>query len=692
MPPAHQNPSKVRHRIFLRVLIVALILTGFAITVLASVIHVVLQNKPLTLAKPHIDTLTPPRGNIYSENGMLMVTSLPAWNAYFDPFADGLPPETLWTQLPNLAKCLANTLNTRSTTQWLDYLLQKIRTGNRYIHIASSIDLITMKQLKTCPIFRRGRYRGGLILENHIRRHYVFGELARRTLGYAYTTYQSGLERYFHQILAGNPGLQIAYKLPRGNQLIKNILQKPQPGNDLIVTLDPFIQDIAHHHLLQMLIQTRADHGCVIVMEVPTGKLRAIVNLKCLPNGQCKEYHRNYAIHERYEPGSTWKAASILAVLEATNLSTTSPIPTFNGKFKYYDRLMEDHELPQQDTVPLRKAFAHSMNVALSHLVWETFRDQPHQFINYLRQFGLTEPTGITFPNEPTPRIKTPDDPTWSGTTLPWMAIGYEVQVTPLQLLTFYNAIANNGTLIKPLLVSEIRQGNHTIERFTTQILRKQIASPNAIHKLQTLLQAVVHEGTAKNIYSPYLPIAGKTGTAQIARKGKYLRQYVSSFVGYFPADQPLFSCIVVIHNPKHGFYGSQVAAPVFYEIARRLLAKYTTINPSTIIPPQPPHTWQHAFPTSLAILFPEFLPTTTTTTNHTLLTFQDTTPHLTTPHPDTIPDVRNMALSDALALLSSYGLQIHIKGSPWGRISHQYPPPGKPRFRYRTITLWLQP
>lgn len=522
------------------------------------------------------------RGNIIAEDGSLLATSLPYFKVYMDTRATGLVKDTFYTYLDTLARSLSNMPNSKYTYGgYFERLKIARENNNRYLLIAKNITFQDLEKMKRFPLFKKGRYKGGFIVERMSKRQRPFRMLAHRTVGYVRENANPvGLEGAFDEVLKGEQGFQFMQRIP-GNvwiPLSDVSAIEPENGHDIVTTIDVNIQDVAGNALLRALMKHDADHGCAVVMEVKTGAIRAIANIGKTKSGKYWENY-NYAVGESTEPGSTFKLATIMALLEDKLVNLTDTISLEMGKTEFYEETMVDASFHQLDSATVRTAFEISSNVGIAKMVNENYNltKKGDKFIARLKQMGLDKQTGIEIEGEGKVYIKEAYSSTWSGTTLPWMATGYEVQLTPLQMLNFYNAVANNGIMMQPYLVSKLQDYGKTYEERMPKVMNKKIASYETIKQVQSLLEGVVKRGTAKNINPSNYTIAGKTGTAQInyrKRKPGSQTQYQASFVGYFPAENPEYSCIVVINDPKvNGFYGSEVAAPVFREIADRCYA-----------------------------------------------------------------------------------------------------------------------
>lgn len=537
----------------------------------------------LTTSYREIDAI---RGNIYAADGSLLATSVPIYDIRMDLKADGLKKDIFEEKIDSLGDGLSRIFGDASGREYTRRLREARRAGKRNYLIKRHIDYQQLQAVKELPIFNLGRYKGGLVVEQKSKREMPFRHLAKRTIGYAINGVAPvGLEGAYDKTLAGEHGKRLMQKIAGGVWMPINEGEEiaPMNGHDIITTLDINIQDVAEAALLRTLENNAADHGCVVVMEVATGQIKAIANLG--RDSEAGAYYEkyNYAVGESMEPGSTFKLASLMVGLERGDFTLNDSIDIERGKVKFFDRQMKDSEEHDHRNMSVTDLFAISSNVGVSKLIQQHYGKQPKVFVDGLKKLGLGSPIGLEITGEGKPLIKDPQGKGWSGVTLPWMSVGYETRFTPLQLLMFYNAVANNGVMMKPYLVSEIRNFGKVEQKFTPMVVKDQIASKTTITAARTMLEAVVENGTGKNLKSDQYTAAGKTGTAQVAndRFGyKESMRYRASFAGYFPADNPKYSCIVVIVNPKKGlYYGSYVAGPVFKEIADKVYA--SIINPA---------------------------------------------------------------------------------------------------------------
>ena len=390
------------------------------------------------------------------------------------------------------------------------------------------------------------------------------------------------MEYAFRDYLNGKNGHRMMQKIAKNQWKPINDVNEKEPvdGYDIISTIDVYIQDIAHHALLKQLEYYTADHGCVVVMETKTGHIKAISNLGRAEDGSYYET-QNYAITESHEPGSTFKLIDLIALLDDKKVDTSTVYDSRGGVVEYYGKKVKDSKPGGYGKISVGKAFEVSSNTVLVQAVVDHYKNNPKQFVDRINSYGLNKPLDLPIKGEGKPYIPQPGTTGWYGTTLPWMAFGYGLSVTPLQTLTLYNAVANNGVMVKPIFVSEIKEWNKIIKKFDTQVINPKICSQEALKKVHKVLENVVEKGTGSKLYSKDFSMAGKTGTAQVNYKDKSNMYYASSFVGYFPANQPKYSCIVVVHKPNvtAGYYGADVAGPVFKRIAQKIFTDSPSMN-----------------------------------------------------------------------------------------------------------------
>ncbi|MFK7032816.1 penicillin-binding protein [Flavobacterium oreochromis] len=518
------------------------------------------------------------RGNVYSSDGSLLATSIPEYTIRFDALAPS--QENFDKHIRSLADSLAPMLRKSSSSLLNDF--RKARANkNRYMLVARKLSYTEHAKIKGFPLLNLGAYKGGIIIEQQTVREHPIGKIAERTIGYERfndggSLTRVGIEGAFGKYLKGKDGQVLKQKIAKGQwkPIRDNNEVEPIDGYDIVSTIDVYIQDIAHHALLKQLELYEAEHGCAVVMETKTGDIKAISNLGRAKDGSYYETI-NYAVAESHEPGSTFKLVDVLALLEDKKIDTSKIYNTYGGVVVYRGRKVKDSHDGGYGKISFARGFELSSNTVLVQAVYENYKDNPQQFVDHINYLGLNTSLGLPFKGEGKPRIPQPRKGNWSGISLPWMAFGYGVSVTPLQTLTLYNAVANNGIMVKPKFVQEVKEWNKVIKKFDTEVINSKICSNSTLLKVKAMLKNVVKRGTASKLYSKDFSMAGKTGTAQIDyHKGDTQMYYASSFAGYFPAEDPQYSCIVVIHKPNtssNNYYGADVAGPVFKRIAQKV-------------------------------------------------------------------------------------------------------------------------
>ena len=516
-------------------------------------------------------TISPERGNIFSDDGSLLAASTTSFDIYFD--AVTVSDNNFSKYSNQLSEKLSESLN-KSKEFFLKRLVSAKKNNKRYQLIQRGVSIENLNKIKQMPLFKMGGVRGGLIIEKKNSRDYPLNKIAERTIGYERLTKDDnfsgvGLEHAFGSKLRGKNGMQLMQKISNGKwkPISSNNKIEPIPGTDIISTINIGFQDITHHSLLKQLEDFEADHGTAVVMETATGEIKAIANLGRTSEG--KYYERlNYAVGEHLEPGSTFKLMSIIAALEDGKVDLNTIVDTKNGILDFYGAKVRDSKKGGYGKISVNEVFKVSSNTGIVKIINDAYKDDPKMFSNRLYNMGLNNKLGVSILGESNPKIPHPNDKDWNGLSLPWMVYGYGVLLSPLQILTFYNSVANNGEMVKPVF---IRQSNSMSNK---TVLNPSICSDDTLEKVKLMLENVVNEkgGTGYNIKSNIYKIAGKTGTGQVDYNTDNM-QYISSFVGYFPANKPKYSCIVVIHKPnkKKGYYGATVAAPVFKKIADKI-------------------------------------------------------------------------------------------------------------------------
>lgn len=664
------------------------VLAGCAIIGKAAYIQIVEgdiwreKGKVMNLKVEKIDAT---RGNIMASDGSLLAASVPLFNLRIDAGNTHYIDQYFYDNVDSLALCLSNLFNDRSKVAYKQILVKGRKNNNRYLLLKRDITYTQLKKLRKFPIFRDGKYKGGVIAEPKSKRVLPYQWLAFRTIGWDKDGAENdvGLEGAYGNILKGETGSRLMQRIGSGAWRPTNEENEidPQNGHDIITSIDINIQDVAEDALMRQLIKNEADHGCAILMEVSTGFIVAIANLGKNEKGFYEEKF-NYAIGESSEPGSTFKTASLLAALDDGLIDTSRIVDTEDGTTRFANRVMRDSHKGGYGKISVGRAFELSSNVAISKAIVSAYKDQPQGLIDRFYFMRLNQTLGLDIPGEGQPNIKNTDHKHWSKVSLPWMSIGYEIALTPLQTLAFYNAIANNGVMVKPQFIKEIRSSGILTRKFETVVLKDNIVkNQEAIDQMRKLLEGVVEHGTATNLRNPIYKIAGKTGTAQIAQnnKGYNKSNYKASFAGYFPADNPKYSCIVVINNPTKGiYYGGSIAGPVFKEIADKVYA--TRLSPDeTVKENLPVNVIKNASGSSSEIAY---------LLKHSSLRLPNDSDYIRIETDDTItmvrslvleddkmPEVIGMGARDAVYVLESAGLNVKIVGK--GKVKKQSIFPG---------------
>ncbi len=649
------------------------------------------------------DSINPIRGNIYSSDGSLLATSIPIYELHIDMLADGLTDDVFHDDLDSLCYDMATYFKDKAAAQYKNEFQQARKQHNRYYLVKRNLTHTEVSDIRKFPIFRLGRYAGGFRLTEKSKRFLPFHELAFRTIGFTRENISAGLEAGYNRYLLGKVGRRLMQKVSGGMVPVneENELD-PEDGQDITTTLDINFQDITENALIHSLTKNNAAHGCAVVMEVSTGKIKAMANLTREPDGSYAEEY-NYAMGESIEPGSTFKLTSIMALLEKQKANPDTKVAV-GSVAMYCGREMHDAKDEGSGTLTMRQAFERSSNIGISRLVYNAFSQNPFEYTDFLYTLGLQKPLGLKIPGEGIPIVKNPHSKSWSCTSLPWMSIGYELKVTPLQILTLYNAVANNGVMMKPMFVSEVDKLGKPVVQYHDSVLNPHICSPATLAIVKEFLEGVVLRGTAKNIKNDLYPIAGKTGTAQIADNNLGYENggrkiYQSSFVGYFPADKPQYSIIVVISSPSNGvYYGAEVSGPVFKEISDKIFSRTATI-----------HNYASAFEDKMNVNLP-LVSATDQDNLSTLMGIYHTAGLQVTsdkdmwvrPHAvndkmeladfkiaeNKVPDVNGMAVSDAVYVLENAGYRATYSGS--GRVVSQSLNPGSQAGKGRVIDLKL--
>ncbi|HZJ74424.1 MAG TPA: penicillin-binding protein [Perlabentimonas sp.] len=638
-------------------------------------------------------TIEPNRGDICANDGRLLATSVPYFEIRVDLKAAGLTDELFYANIDSLAIRLSQLFRDKSHFSYKSELVnaRKFARNKRYYPVGPRlVNYLELKQIKEFPLLRLPPNKGGFIPVQVNQRIKPHSSLASRSIG---TTNESGvavgIEGAYDHILRGKAGVSTMQR-GSGNMWldVNSAIQiEPEDGMNVITTLDVTLQDVAEKALRTQLGEHDAVHGSAILMEVSTGNIKAIANLRRNENGTYSEVF-NYAIGEGTEPGSTFKLASLIALLEDGHVSLEDTIDTGNGRIKYYDQVISDSKRGGYGKISVKEVFELSSNVGITMLVTEKYKGKEEKFIDRLYAMNLNQPLGIPLKGEAIPYIKYPTDKLWSGISLPMMSIGYEVILSPLQTLTLYNAVANNGKMVKPKFIHSIRHHGSTERNFKSEIINPSICSKKTLAKVREALEGVVENGTARNLRNESYKIAGKTGTAQIAQgvsgyKSAKGVSHQASFVGYFPADNPKFSCIVVVNSPSRSvFYGNLVAGPIFKEIADKVYATnpdwFPEVSNKPVLAELPESKSGHK--PSLIKAFKELnIPIVDESPaqiwSNTIRNEQSVELNEREIVPNLTPNVIGMSLQDAIYLLENSGLKVMVIGR--GAVRSQSIQPG---------------
>ncbi len=645
------------------------------------------------------------RGNILDCNGNLLATSIPIYDIRLDMRAEGITDKIFNDSINSLSSKISALFRDKSAEEYKSILVNARKRNERYFLFKNKIDYNYVKQLKRFPIFCQGKYKGGFMVEQENMRMMPFKHLALRTIGYTNNgETKVGIEGSFDETLKGINGTRLVRKISGGMWMPLNDENEVEPenGKDIVTTLDVNLQDVAEHALMTSLEKFKADHGCAILMEVATGEIKAIANLRRRGEGDFVEDF-NYAIGDNTEPGSTFKLVSVMSLLEDGLATVNDSTSTEGGEKKYSDRVMKDSEVGGYGVLTLQRAFEKSSNVAISKFITKAYAKNPSQFTDHLIKLGLNKKLGLQINGEATPLVKTPaDKKIWYSTSLPWLSIGYEVNVSPMQMITLYNAIANNGIMVKPIFVKEIRSTNESVEKISTVILNEKICSDETLKQLIPMLIGVVEHGTAKTLKNPNYSVAGKTGTAQVADRnlGYAKKVYQSSFVGFFPADHPKYTCMVIINNPTGGvYYGALVAGPVFKEIADKVYSLDTDMQKAVVdttpyaakLPLVKSGSIQDFKSISTTLGFNYFYQDADDGSDFVRISKFDSAYSVNEikVYETKIPNVIGMSAKDALYILENLGVAVKINGN--GKVATQSEPPGAPIYKNQSIELNLQ-
>jgi cell division protein FtsI (penicillin-binding protein 3) len=598
-------------------------------------------------------TIPANRGNVYADDGSLLATSIPKYNIAIDAV---VPPTNKFEEF---IKPLCDSLSNYSgkSSGYYEKSIRKARANkNQYLLLAKNINYTDYTRFRNFPLLKLGAIPGGLIVNQNTKREFPMGSIAQRSIGYERfdengNVTRAGIDGAFgEKYLRGTDGKRLKQKIGKNKwkPLTDYNQVEPKDGYDVYTTIDVNIQDIAHHSLLGQLEYYEAEHGCVVVMDVKTGEVKAISNLAKTSKGNYYE-KRNYAVWESHEPGSTFKVMALMAALEDKVIDTATIVDTKKGVKRFYGRNIYDSHHGGYGEITAARALEVSSNIGLATLIDDNYSKDPEKFLKRIKSWNLHKPLGVSIMGEGVPDIPEPGNKKWSKNALPSMAYGYNLSLTPLQTLTFYNAIANDGEMVKPRFIKAVKEFDKEIEVFVKEVTVKKICSDKTLHEIREILKNVVERGTGSKLYSPNFSMAGKTGTAQTEywmADWKENKRYISSFVGYFPAENPKYSCIVVIHKPstEKGYYGADVTGPVFKRIAQKIFTDTPLIDEI------------------------ETLKVEVVSVENEYESYYDTAKSYKT----IMPDLVGMPAMDALALLENMDISIKVKLSGSGIVKEQ--------------------
>ena len=605
-----------------------------------------------------LDTVAAERGNLYASNGALMATTVTKHNIYVDLTV--IKDELFKTEMHNLADSLGK-MFTKSPSYFYDKFSTERNKKNRYMMLVKDLDYEEYQRIRKFPIFNKGQNRGGFIHETESKRELIVQDIGVRTIGYDDRRGKVGIEGAYSDLLSGVEGRRWEQFMGRGKwKPMKSWEQEPQSGSSVYTTIDADLQMVAYDALYKQLSEFEAEHGSIVVMEVKTGKVRAIVNLSRKKDGTYIDDY-NYAVGEAAEPGSTFKTVSLLAAMDDGYINKNSTVETGNGSYKFYGRTITDSH--GYGTLTVDGVMKKSSNIGTAKIINQYYGENPKAFFEKMDKWHMTSPLGVDILGEGKPIMHTPDSKSWSNITLPVMGYGYGLQLTPIQIVTFYNAVANNGKMLKPLFMDKITRKGEPDKVFEPVVLVDQLTSLENVKQMQEMLRGAVEQGTGKIISNSNYDIAGKTGTARVDywKKDGRGMQYRASFAGYFPAEKPKYSCIVVVHKPNtaKGFYGGSVTAPVFKKIADWVYSKTPIPLPRDLVK------------------------------KNAVNEFKKEDKIVTNESKNIVPNVTGHTGSKAIPVLENLGLDVQYSG--FGKVTTQSIPAGTRFKKGETIYLMLE-
>ncbi|MBT3208584.1 MAG: transpeptidase family protein [Bacteroidetes bacterium] len=693
-----ENDRKIKAKMLGKFKFVFLLVSIFFVLAIFRILHLQIVEgdkwKEYSKYSQRYEPIEAKRGNIYSDDGKLLVSTVSVYEVRMDLITPAITDKIFNRNVDSLSICLAKFHN-KTKDYYKNRIIKARRKKNRGFSIAKDISYNQLLEIKKFPILRRGRFYGGMLITESNSRARLFKGLADRTLGNLRVVDSddsqkqkkvgyAGLEGAFDGFLKGKEGIQLEEKIA-GNLWIsvnKGNTIEPQSGSDIVSTLNIEIQDIAHNSLMKNLKKYDADYGVAIVMEVETGEIKAIVNLDKTSTGYRET--KNRAIGTLVEPGSTFKLASYMALLDENLIDTNDIVDIEDGTFYYMGKKFKDSDDETTGKITIKRGFEISSNVAIVKTIIAKFKNNPQAFVSKLKEFNLGEKLEIPLIGEAQPILRNPDDTLWSGISLPQMSYGYEIMLTPLQILHLYNAIANDGVPVKPMFIKHLRSDEKITKTFKSQ-RKPTICSKKTLRKMQKMLEGVVENGTATNLKDKYCKIAGKTGTTQLTYNNRSKKmEYQSTFAGYFPSNDPKYSCIVIINNPKGwNYYGATVAGPVFKDIALSTYSKMNELHEDiseiaenqdiiSILP-----TSKSGKKLEIENVLEELkIPMNAKLTKSAWVSTKKEEKEISlksrkiSEYKNIVPNVRDMGLQDALYLLENCGLRVIFSGT--GRVKNQ--------------------
>lgn len=692
----------IKKSILLRVRAVFLLVMVFAIAIGYRIFHIQYVDGAEWRSKSSSFKIRPvkaTRGNIYADDGSLLATSLPFYRLGFDPT---VAVDSVWSRgIDSLALMLAKKFDSYPASYYKHTLKDARADHKRFMYLSRGYSLTYQdkQEMMKWPIFRNGKGKGGVIFEKIYHRFHPFKELGFRTVGFMNEdNFGVGLEMSFNPILAGVSGRATYQRMAGGIErpIFDGTEIRPVDGQDVYSTLNVNIQDVAESSLLRALTENNAEFGCVVVMEVETGEVKAMANLGRQGTGYSEKY--NYAVGHQTYPGSTFKLASYMALLEDGKVRISDSINTGNGTFRVGDQTIKEAKDHAYGLISIKNAFAKSSNVAISKLVHKHYRHKPEKFLEHITNFGMAEPTSFHIRGEERPFFRLPSDKHWNDAALAKMSYGYEMRLTPLQMLTFYNGVANGGKVIQPIIAKEIRSNDKIIKQFEAKVIREKICSDETLEAVREMMIETVESGTAKKIRTENYKIAGKTGTAEKYENGHWIRNsFYTSFAGFFPADKPKYSAIVIIDSPKSGLMAGDAAAPVFKDIAVKIYANDVEMHKllaSKESAPDVPHIGSGQYEDLHRVC------NKLNVSNYDRDTAKGegwvSTSHTNKaiywkanrPKDGKVPNVQGMCLKDAIYLIENFGYRVQTVGR--GKVKNQIPAANAALERGRTIHVIL--